>query len=58
MNTTTTRDFDGILYEVSAVDYFRTEFAAIEYLAAKGCGESYEDEVESGLWIPEWARID
>lgn len=58
MSTTTTRDFDGNLYEISTDDYFRIEFAAIEYLAAKGCGESYEDEVKSGLWIPEWARGD
>ena len=52
---TTTRDFDGHLYEISRADYFRIEFAAFELLAAKGCGPSYEDEIERGLTIPAWA---
>ena len=56
ISLTATRDFDGNLFEIKPADYFSIEFAAIEYLAAKGCGDSYEDEVARGLVIPEWAK--
>ena len=55
INGTTTRDFDGNLYEVSRADYFRIEYAAFELLAAKGCGPDYADEVARGVQIPDWA---
>jgi len=56
MSPTMTRDFDGKLYEIQPSDYFRIVFAAIEILAAKGCGSSYEEQVVRGLQIPERIR--